>query len=95
MDILAEHRDGVGEFAYAITFDQAIHPGVAPGPALDAMNRASVETIDQCLREVESNGPQQVRLFEWARKTIAYATTEAVYGPMNPFRDPAVQDGFW
>lgn len=95
MDKLAEDRDGIGEFTYAINFDKALHPGLAPGPPLDALNRASVEIIDECLRDLESEAPQQVQLFEWVSKTLSYASTEAVYGPMNPFRDPAVQDAYW
>lgn len=93
--ILKMNRNGVGEYSYAIEFDKSIHPAVTPGAKLDAMNRLSVQKISEILDTLASETPNTIKLFEWVRKNIASATSEAVYGPMNPFRDPEILAAFW
>ena len=34
-------------------------------------------------------------LYSWVHHTITLASTDAVYGPANPFQDPKVEKGFW
>ncbi|RAL61937.1 hypothetical protein DID88_002426 [Monilinia fructigena] len=34
-------------------------------------------------------------LWAWVQHEITVATTESVYGPMNPYRDAKVEAGFW
>jgi len=41
-----------------------------------------------------SQAPRTLGLFEWIKKEITFATTEAVYGPKNPFRDAKLQDAY-
>jgi hypothetical protein len=93
--ILKMNRNGVGEHSYAIEFDKAIHPAMTPGANLDAMNRLSIQNISGLLDTLASETPQTMKLFEWIRKNIAWVTTEAVYGPRNPFQDPAILTAFW
>jgi hypothetical protein len=40
-------------------------------------------------------GEKAVQLFEYIRHEITMASTESVYGPQNPFRDPVIEDSFW
>lgn len=70
---------------------------LAPGPALDTMNRVMIQNIAASLDNVFQSGQMRTTtgLAEWLRKTITLATTNAVYGPQNPFKDQAVQDAFW
>ncbi|KAF2119897.1 putative 25-hydroxycholesterol 7-alpha-hydroxylase, partial [Lophiotrema nucula] len=93
-EILNLERDGVGKHAYAIEFDKAIHPAVTAGVNLDAMNRLSVQKVSKFLDTLASHESQALKLFEWVRENIAWATTEAVYGPKNPFRDPEILAAF-
>lgn len=93
--ILKMNRNGVGEHSYAIEFDKAIHPAVTPGANLDAMNRLSVQKVSDFLNTLASETPKTMKLFEWVRKNIAWATSEAVYGPKNPFRDSEILAAFW
>ncbi|KAI6351420.1 hypothetical protein MCOR25_009939 [Pyricularia grisea] len=39
--------------------------------------------------------PQTFQLFEWVRHEILIATTESVYGPNNPFRDPSMEKAWY
>jgi hypothetical protein len=67
---------------------------MTPGVNLDAMNRLSIEKISTFLNDLASDLPQSIKLFEWVREKIAWATTETVYGPKNPFRDPDILTQF-
>lgn len=93
--VLVRNRDGVEDFSYAIMFDKAIHPAVTPGPKLDAMNRVSIQKVSEALEKLASQAPRTLRLFEWVKKEITFATTEAVYGPKNPFRNAKTQEAYW
>ncbi|KAF1849697.1 cytochrome P450 [Cucurbitaria berberidis CBS 394.84] len=93
-EILNQEREGVGKHAYAIEFDKAIHPAVTPGPKLDAMNRLSVQKVAEFLENTASSQSQTLNLYGWVREHISWATTEAVYGPQNPFRDSEILDAF-
>jgi len=79
------------DFAYPILFHKAIHPAVTPGPLLDSMNREVVQKVTETMETLASQAPRTLKLFEWVKTEIARATTEAAYGPQNPFRDAKVQ----
>jgi len=93
--VLIKKVDGVEDFSYAILFDKAIHSAVSPGPGLDAMNRKSVQNVSDVLDELASETPRTIRLFEWVKEQITLATTDAVYGPKNPFADPRIREAYW
>lgn len=92
--ILVRKVEGVGEFSYPILFDKAIHPAVTPGPKLDAMNRLSVQKVAETVEILASQTPRTLGLFEWVKKEITLATTEAVYGLKNPFRDAKIREAY-
>ena len=93
-EVLNLEREGVGKHAYAIEFDKAIHSAVTPGVHLDAMNRHAVQKVVQFVEALASQQSQNIKLYDWVRMNISRATTDAVYGPGNPFRDPRVLDAF-
>ena len=90
---------------YLMTFAKAMHQVMAPSARLDAMNRVSVQRIAELLDGLEQQTTTAVhtapgvktklRLFEWTRHSILRATTDAVYGPRNPFRDPDMQQAWY
>jgi hypothetical protein len=84
-EILKTSRNGVGESSHAIDFGQAIYPATTPGANLDAVNRLSVQKVSEFLDTLTSKKPQTVKLFDWVRQNIAWATSEAVYGVRNLF----------
>lgn len=77
--------------SYLSTFVPSIQPAMAPGPGLDAINSAAVQYISDSLGALAAKGPASVELFSWVRGELFMATTESIYGPKNPFRDPALE----
>ena len=69
---------------------------LGPGPGLDGMNRKMIEKVAASLDKLtEVAGPKRIMLQKWLEHEITHATTESVYGPENPYRDPKVEDAFW
>lgn len=63
-----------------------------PGPALDDMNREMGTSLCKVFEHMNSGTSD---LWEFVKHAMTIATTDAVYGPMNPYRDPKVEAGFW
>lgn len=77
--------------SYLSTFVPSIQPAMAPGPGLDAINSAAIRYISDSLGTLAAKGPAPAELFSWVRAELFMTTTESIYGPMNPFRDPALE----
>jgi hypothetical protein len=88
-------KEGRWECAYAVSFSKAIHPVISLGASLDSMNRAAIHKSAKSLEALATESPKAVKLFDWIRHEISLATTESVYGPKNPFKDPAIEAAFW
>jgi hypothetical protein len=84
-----------GPRGYVLTFSKAIHSALVPGAALDFMNRIMIQDIASSADRLAEKGPVTVNLCEWLRHELTMATTNAVYGPGNPYTDPAVEQAFW
>jgi hypothetical protein len=93
--ILVKNINGVEDYSYPILFDKAIHPSVSPGPGLHAMNAKSVQNVSRIVTQLATQAPKKLKLMEFVRKNITEATTDAVYGPKNPFADPKIQQAYW
>ena len=93
-EILNFEREGIGKHAYAIEFANAIHDAVTPGVHLDAMNRLAVERVSQLLDDLATKSHQNIHLYKWVSRVISMATTDAVYGPENPFKHPGILEAF-
>jgi hypothetical protein len=76
--------------SYLATFVPSTHPALSPGPGLDENNGAAIQHISDSLAKISDNGSSTVELFSWVRQQMFIATTEAIYGPKNPVRDPAL-----
>ena len=85
-------EEGPSFFWDAITFTVKI---LKPGPGLDGMNRVMVQSVASLMDELAGKGQESFDLWEWIRHVMTMATTESVYGPLNPYRDRAVEEAFW
>ena len=68
--------------------NKEIHPPLSAGPMLDAMNDKVMQLLDASLSAFAAKGEAVVSLYDWVRRTVMVATTDTVFGPKNPFRDP-------
>jgi cytochrome P450 len=91
-------RDLTSEHGFSASWPKYIMPAMAPGPDLDAINRRSIEVYAEEMDRlrVQATGGKGVRvgLWEWTRRIMVSSTSEAVWGPQNPFRDPVVADAW-
>jgi len=71
---------------------------LTPGADLDAMNRVMIQNIAASLEHIRPEKgclDTSISLMRWLRHELTMATTNAVYGPLNPYVDRNVEDGFW
>ena len=89
-----------GDWGLSHDTGKAIHAGLAPGPALDSFIRKMVETLnpfmDDLAQRSRSGEGTIVDLFAWVKNSFGMATTEASYGPENPYKiEPELHQAFW
>ncbi|EKG16279.1 Cytochrome P450 [Macrophomina phaseolina MS6] len=71
-----------------------IHATLAPGPNLDKINRSVAKDLTAAINALAGK-TTRVELLEWFRHQFSLSSTNAMYGPHNPFKDRKVEDGFW
>lgn len=78
--------------SHGLLEDSAKHTRVSltPGTNLQALDSRVTHQIQKALGHLvgESNRPQAINLYEWLTQTISKISTETIYGPLNPMRDP-------
>lgn len=86
-----------GDWGLSMESYAAMRAALAPGPHLDKMNRVMIENIAAALDRLTASDakPTKLGLASWLRSSVTAATTNSVYGPQNPFKEQAVEDGFW
>ncbi|KAI0843827.1 cytochrome P450 [Daldinia vernicosa] len=69
---------------------------MAPGPSLNSMVRTAVKVMTNSIDKLEQGNEAytKIKLYEWTRHEILMATTEAVFGPKNPYRDPTIESAW-
>ncbi|KAK8075550.1 hypothetical protein PG997_010213 [Apiospora hydei] len=82
-------RDPMDDHGFVAGMSQTTHVDLSPGRRLDSLNEDSVRTLSESLDKIAIKGAR-VNMREWIDQEITMATTEAIYGPLNPFRDHAV-----
>ncbi|KAL6713087.1 hypothetical protein ACLMJK_009208 [Lecanora helva] len=87
-----------GDWGMSMESYQAMRAALAPGVDLDAMNRIMVQNVAASLERLqpEKGRPStNINLMHWLRHELTMATTNAVYGPRNPYANRDVENGFW
>ena len=88
------HQDLDSEHGFSVSWPKYIMPAMSPGKDLDAINRRSIEVLADEMKALRAKGTSRLGLSQWSRQTMVTATTEAVWGPQNPYRDPAVAEAW-
>lgn len=98
MDIINQnlHKDD-GDWGLVYETSKGLRTAMAPGPNLDNMHRNMLSIMEKHFDELATaSGQNTIELFEWIRPRFTVATTDAIYGPGNPFkRQPGLGDDFW
>lgn len=92
IDIMS--RDMTKDEGYFMSFPKYIHSALSIGPGLDAMNRRAIQVLSKSLDKWSQKGATKIQLWKWTRHELLLASTESVYGPKNPFRDPAMEEAW-
>ena len=94
---LLEHIEGTpGTQSLLLEGMKATHTAMMPGKELDVMIKTAVLALHSSLEKFKTNSKaSRVNLWDWVQYEMTIVTTESVYGPMNPYRDPKVVSSFW
>jgi hypothetical protein len=93
MDIIG--KDTLDEHSLLEESAKNNHLTLTPGPRLHELNRRATSKISQSLDDLnQGQGPKVIKIHEWISRTIIMTSTETMYGPQNPFRNPA-NVGVW
>ncbi|KAL4884084.1 hypothetical protein BJY04DRAFT_215520, partial [Aspergillus karnatakaensis] len=87
LELLREKKAGGGGVNQAI--NHAMHPTLT-GKPLDRMNERMVKFLTPLIDELAKL--DRVDLYAWCTHAITLASTEASYGPLNPYRDRKIED---
>src|SRR3569833_51115 len=88
-------HQGLGtEHGFSESWPKHIMPAMSPGQDLDALNRKAIEGFAAEVEKLRVQGTHRVPLRTWSRQVMVAATTEAVWGEQNPYRDPKVAEAW-
>ena len=75
---------------------KTVHATMAHGENLEKITQEMLRSlIPQLAISRAGPLPRKEDLFSWMKRIVTRASTDAIYGDGNPFRDPQVEDGFW
>ncbi|KAH8893928.1 cytochrome P450 oxidoreductase [Thozetella sp. PMI_491] len=90
------NKNPSGEDGHFVTFHSYFRPVMSPGPDLNSMCQRLVRTLGNSLDlSVQGGESGFVNLFQWIQHKVILATTDAEYGPGNPFRQPAFEKAWY
>ncbi|KAI1108697.1 cytochrome P450 [Nemania sp. NC0429] len=88
------HDNITSEHGFSVSWPRFIMPAMSPGKDLDTMNRTAITVFAAETEKPRAQGAVAVGLGEWSRQAMVTATTEAVWGPQNPYRDADVAESW-
>ncbi|KUI64580.1 25-hydroxycholesterol 7-alpha-hydroxylase [Cytospora mali] len=88
------HQDLTSEDGFSLSWPKFIMSAMGPGRDLDAINRKSIEIFAADMEKLRAEGTAGVGLWQWSRKIMVTSTSEAIWGPQNPYRDVAVAEAW-
>ncbi|KAL2827939.1 cytochrome P450 [Aspergillus cavernicola] len=90
LELLREKQAGGQGISQAVI--HAMLPTLT-GKPLDRMNERMVRLLGPLVDELAMG--DTVDLYAWCRHAITAASTDASYGPLNPYKDQKIEDAFW
>ncbi|KAL8656292.1 MAG: hypothetical protein Q9226_002711 [Calogaya cf. arnoldii] len=99
--IIHDNIDGEkGNWGLLYDISRGMHNALAPSTSsLDWMTKTMLTKMEHYIMLIEPVAAKdhvEINLYQWVRKAMTVASTEAVYGPKNPFNHkPELEDAFW
>ncbi|KAK2005965.1 cytochrome P450 [Colletotrichum eremochloae] len=93
--------DHLGGGPGAKEFDRVQRATLAAGHDYDevtlAASRAKLDIVGELLREAgqSSDSAARVDLFSWVKRAVVMSTTDGMFGPLNPYKNPEHEADFW
>jgi hypothetical protein len=88
------HKDLTSDEGFTLSWPRLITSVMGPGTDLDNVNKKAVEVFAHEVSKFREKGMSRVGLWRWTRDAMVIATTEAVWGPQNPYRDTTVAEAW-
>ncbi|KAL2802198.1 cytochrome P450 [Aspergillus granulosus] len=70
---------------------EAMRPALL-GNQLDHLNEEMIHVLKQLVDQVPT---RSFDLYDWCRDALTVASTNAIYGPSNPYKSEGIRQGFW
>lgn len=65
------------------------------GNKLDHLNEQMIHVLRQIVDQVASIPTGSLDLYEWCSEALTIASTDAIYGPSNPYKSEPIRQAFW
>ncbi|OOO09411.1 cytochrome P450 [Aspergillus oryzae] len=65
------------------------------GNKLDHLNEQMIHALKHIVHQVASSPTLPFDLYEWCSDALTVASTDAIYGPLNPYKSEAIRKAFW
>ena len=91
LKLLQEKQNGDDDLHKRVV--HSMHPALL-GSGLDKMNRNMIKNLKASIDGLEQDHTS-IDLHLWCQHAVALASTDAVYGSHNPYKDPAIENAFW
>lgn len=91
------HKDIDLDDNYVSGFSRATSSVLAPGREVDIISKKALEVVTAAMDSIATDGHAStdvgtiLDLWSWTHRQMLMATTDAVYGPGNPYKDPVVE----
>lgn len=92
LKLLQEKENGGGGVNNDVI--HSMHP-VLLGSGLDRMNSTMIKNLQISIDKLESQYDVSFDLHTWCRHAIVVASTDAVYGSLNPYKSEEIENAFW
>ncbi|EHK21869.1 uncharacterized protein TRIVIDRAFT_230790 [Trichoderma virens Gv29-8] len=93
-NLLGEH----GNWGLCEDMVVGMRESLKPGENLDIMNRTMATEVCRLLEDTKPEAGKEfrvIKLSSWVAEVVTMATTNSVYGPMNPYKRQDIKDAFW
>ncbi|KAI1460935.1 cytochrome P450 [Annulohypoxylon moriforme] len=86
-------KNPMDDHGFIAGMSKTTHVDLSHGPQLDSLNEKTIQALSASLDRIAAS-KGIVYMKRWVDTEIMMATTEGIYGPMNPFQDSKVVEAW-